>query len=363
MRRGRIFLYLLLILVIGVVLVAVVFQQLLKSEPPMEGVIDPVPTQVVDLVDVVFITQKVSRGQVLNEAVVGLVPYQREYFIEGMVTSAQEALNQRARYDLEPGTPLYRNMLADTAEDTGQTGSDAALLIPRGMVSVSIPISRLSSVSYGPQHGDHVNVIVTLMLVQIDDEFQTVLPNLTASVFAPGNTAGEDGPRSLNAYIAPGTGSFGRTFVDNGMEQTFYLVPSEPQRPRLVSQTLIQDVIVLQVGNFKLPGETQQVAATPDPFGDPTANEIVEPVQPPDVITLIVSPQDAVTLNYLLYSGAKLTLALRGATDDSRVQTEAVTLQYLLEQYNIPVPIKLPYGMEPRIDALTPPAPVMDPEP
>jgi Flp pilus assembly protein CpaB len=147
------------------------------------------------------------------------------------------------------------------------------------------------------------------------------------------------------------------------MEQTFYLVPSEPQRPRMVSQTLIQDVIVLQVGNFKLPGETQQIAATPDPFGDPTANEPVELVQPPDVITLIVSPQDAVTLNYLLYSGAKLTLALRGANDDSRVQTEAVTLQYLLEQYNIPVPIKLPYGMEPRIDGLTPPAPAVDPEP
>jgi hypothetical protein len=73
------------------------------------------------------------------------------------------------------------------------------------------------------------------------------------------------------------------------------------------------------------------------------------------VITLIVSPQDAVTLNYLVYSGAQLTLALRGVNDDSKVPVEAVTLPYLLEQYLIPVPIRLPYGMEPRVDRLTAP--------
>jgi hypothetical protein len=58
-------------------------------------------------------------------------------------------------------------------------------------------------------------------------------------------------------------------------------------------------------------------------------------------------------LNYLMYSGAKLTLALRASGDDSRVETEAVTLQFLLDQYNIPVPVKLPYGTQPRVDQLT----------
>ena len=74
------------------------------------------------------------------------------------------------------------------------------------------------------------------------------------------------------------------------------------------------------------------------------------PPTPPEVITLIVAPQDAVTLNYLMFSGAKLTLALRSAGDDTRVDTEAATLDFLLKQYNIPVPVKLPYGMEPRKD-------------
>jgi pilus assembly protein CpaB len=70
------------------------------------------------------------------------------------------------------------------------------------------------------------------------------------------------------------------------------------------------------------------------------------------LITLIVNPQDAVTLNYLIYAGSQLTLALRPSGDDSRVQTEATTMDFLLKQYNIPVPVKLPFGLEPRVDDL-----------
>ena len=136
----------------------------------------------------------------------------------------------------------------------------------------------------------------------------------------------------------------------------------------MVSQALIQDAIVLQVGDFPLE-EEQALVPTPTPepgteqggFVDQETGEVVPavtpvPPTPPDLITLIVSPQDAVSLNYLIYSGAKLTLALRPANDESLVQTEAVTLQYLLDVYNIPVPVKLPYGMEPRTDKLVKPA-------
>jgi len=66
----------------------------------------------------------------------------------------------------------------------------------------------------------------------------------------------------------------------------------------------------------------------------------------PDLITVIVTPQDAVALTYLMYSGTKFTLTLRAPDDTTRVETEAATLQYLLSQYAIPVPAKLPYVMD-----------------
>ncbi len=78
---------------------------------------------------------------------------------------------------------------------------------------------------------------------------------------------------------------------------------------------------------------------------------------PPDVVTLIVRPQDAVTLNYVMTAqtklAASLSLVLRAAGDSSRENVLPVTLQFLLEQYQIPVPARLPYSLNPRIDNVT----------
>jgi pilus assembly protein CpaB len=112
---------------------------------------------------------------------------------------------------------------------------------------------------------------------------------------------------------------------------------------------ILQNVSVLKYGNFAL-SETQPTAEQPAAEGQPAAQQ---PVEIPDIVTLIVSPQDSVTLSYLVYGGAKMTMTLRHALDDSRVATEAATLQFLLSQYNIPVPAKLPYAMEPRVDNLS----------
>jgi pilus assembly protein CpaB len=160
----------------------------------------------------------------------------------------------------------------------------------------------------------------------------------------------------MTADISAEGGIQGRAAVDPVLGQTLYVVPSEAQRPRMASQTLLQDAVILQMGNFTLPGELtpeQQQAAAQQQAVE--GQEAPPPPPAPDVATLIVSPQDAVTLNYLLYTGAQLTLALRAAGDDSRFQTEAVTLQFLLDQYRIPVPVKLPFASEPKIPNLLPP--------
>ena len=55
------------------------------------------------------------------------------------------------------------------------------------------------------------------------------------------------------------------------------------------------------------------------------------------MISIVVTPQDAVTLNYLMYSGVQMNLALRGAGDEQRIKTDAVTLQYTMDTYSIPL--------------------------
>ena len=77
--------------------------------------------------------------------------------------------------------------------------------------------------------------------------------------------------------------------------------------------------------------------------------------KPPDNITLIVSPQEAVNLTYLIDSGVDISLALRSAGDSTVIDTETATIQYFLDDYSIPLPAKLPYGLAPRVDKVPEP--------
>jgi len=382
MRRGRVFFYLAVIVILALVAVFVVWQKFLQPAGNPSNLVTQVQPTPVNLVSAVVVTQRIPRGNILDEKVVGTIQIPSDLFIQGMFSNITEVAGKRAKFDLDSGIPLTSGMLVDSADQLSSTGSNAALSIPRGMVSVSIPIDRLSSVSYAPQPGDHVNVIVTMLMVDLDTNFQSKTPDNTSAVIAPGpgvlvTTQNKDNVATTldkdisKITVQSATGGvvapLGRAELDPVLNQTFYVVPSEAQRPRMVSQTLLQDAVVLHIGTFLTKTEMLVNAISTPEAAQPTpapqqANGKATPTptepQGPDVISLIVSPQDAVTLNYLVFGGAKLTLALRSAGDDSRVQTEAVTLQFLLDQYRIPVPVKLPYGVEPRVDTL--PGPILE---
>jgi len=211
-------------------------------------------------------------------------------------------------------------------------------------VAISIPISRLNSVAYGIRDGDRVNVIATTMFIDVDANFQSKLPNYTAKVTGPGFVP--DTLPVLSASVVSGAAGSeqGRAELDPTINQALYLVPSESQRPRLVSQMILQDIQVLHLGDFTLASQDAQASQPDQAAGGPTPTP--SPAVMPDLITVIVTPQDAVALTYLMYSGTKFTLTLRAPDDTTRVETEAATLQYLLSQYAIPVPAKLPYVMD-----------------
>jgi hypothetical protein len=64
-------------------------------------------------------------------------------------------------------------------------------------------------------------------------------------------------------------------------------------------------------------------------------------------LTLIVSPQDALVLKWALETNASIDLVMRSAVDqDIYAQPEAVTLQYMLDRFQIAVPPKLPHAPE-----------------
>jgi len=304
----------------------------------------------VETVDIVILVQPVPLGGTIAKDMVALFPYPKDKYVEGFYfNNINDVVGKRARYPLQPSIALTSGLLSNEA-----VGSFASSQIPPGYVAISVPIDMLSAVSWALQPGDHVSVLVALLMNDLDPSYQTVLPNSAGVVNVPG--VNKDGavvytPKTMQ--VIPG--QIGRTELDGTLSQPVYVQPSEAQRARIVSQVLISDATVLGVGDFnQIVKAASQVSAAATPTPAPGVTPVAPtPVPTPDKITIVVSPQDAVTLNYvMLNKGAKLNMVLRSAQDTKQVKTEAVTLQFLMDQYNIPLPSKLPYGLEPRVDTL-----------
>jgi len=340
MRRGRILIFVLLILIIGLVVVAVLVRQFLLRTSRAE---EPVYKEVY------IAGQNITPGGEITEQMLDTMSLPQANVLEVMFTTEElgSLVGKIARVPLDQGMVITEAMVTDRSNAVSIAGPQWAALIPTGMTAISIPTTRLSLAAYGINDGAHVNVNGCFLFADVDPSFQTALPNNTALLTGTGFVPDQLPVLSLN--VMPGGGPQGRLELDPSLQQPYYLIPSEAQRPRLVCQTLLQDVVVMKLGNFPL----TQTTSTQPTATDPNAQAAPPPA--PDIVTLIVSPQDSVTLSYLVYTNAQLMLALRNPTDQARQATEAATLQFLLSQYNIPVPAKLPYAIQPAITALTAP--------
>jgi pilus assembly protein CpaB len=348
-RVGIIFIVLALILVIVLGAAAYFFRDFFfPAAPTAVPVSNNTPVPAVKTVDIVVLTQNITFGEPVPEEALGFAPIPADRYVEGLYfKTKEEVAGKRARYQLSSGTILTTGMMSENA-----LGSYASGQIPPGYVAIPIPITDMTSVSFALQLGDHVSVLVALRLEELDPNFQTKLPNYTGSVLKPG-TAAEGSDQSLTITIQSNgpNSKQGRTELDPVLNEPVYVQPSEEQRPRIVTQLIISDAMVLGVGKFSLEGGPSGAAAptpTPAPGGEPTPGpEVTKTPSDPNQITLVVTPQDAVTLNYIMLNlkGASLNLVLRSAGDTKSMSAEAVTLQFLMDQYNIPFPSKLPYGL------------------
>jgi Flp pilus assembly protein CpaB len=314
------------------------------------------PTPNYELVQIVVASQSISRGSVITSNVLTTIRYPKTALPQGIFfLNIEDAVGTKAKYNIDPGVPITTSMLIHEG-----AGSLASFDIPSGMTAYSIPASPETAVAYAPQKGDHVMVVGCILLSDVDTSFQTVLPNYSTRTFAAG--AGVEGYGiSTSASVFPLTdgtnASTGRFDQDpTQQDQLLYVLPSESQRPRLVCQSIIQDAVVLNVGMFPLTASEAGSAPTPTPAVAATKTNATIGQNYPGSVTLVVSPQDSIVLNYLLLSGAKLSMALKSAGDTAKYNTDPVTLQYIMDEKNIPSPVKLPYGISPRVDTLTYPS-------
>jgi len=177
MRAGRL---LIIIAILVILALAAVYAILQLSNQDGSADNAAIPTS-----NIVMMIQPVERGGFITEDMLDYLAYPTSETIETMFTNFDDVVGLQARYDLEPGIPVTSGMLVGGPDDLSTIGSDQALLIPEGMVAFPITIDRFTSLGYGLRAGDHVNVIATMLFVDLDPNFQSLTPNSTSAVITP----------------------------------------------------------------------------------------------------------------------------------------------------------------------------------
>ncbi|HEC34256.1 MAG TPA: Flp pilus assembly protein CpaB [Chloroflexi bacterium] len=320
-----------LVLVGLVIIVLAVAVGLILKFRPTEPTPEAEEEEAQQMVDVLIAANNLTRGMVIAEEHIQLQPWPVEQLPPAYYTDSIEVLGYIVRVDIPQGMPLMPSMLARSPAAVGAVGSEAALTIPSGKRAYAIPMDLLGAVAWTIQPGDHVDILVSWTIADLDEEFQTVLPN---------------------QYICIGgetecQGIYGRMEVlPTG--QTIMVYAAEATEKRYVAQMTIQDAIVLGVGKFEvgpIGGVTRPVEEEPPQTGE----EEVPPPSPPSAqaVILIVDPQDALVLKALTELQADIDLVLRAAGDTDTVTTDPVSVEYLVMRYGITPPPKLPYGVVP----------------
>lgn len=346
MRKGLIVvimgLVVLLIAVVGIVYLVNQGRAARPTPPPTTGGGEEPVTYVPEegMVEIVVAAQNIPRGVRItedNQAVV-LMPWPDWAVPPDALTDLESAYGRIARTDIALGLPILRGMLTEEAGDLGAVGSDAALLIPSGRVGYTFAVAGNASVAWAIQPGDHVDVLISLLVVDLDEEFQSPPPHQANCLLVqPGETC-EAGLMGRMQVLPSGT--------------LVNVVPAQSQWPRLVTQLTVQDAIVLRVGSWE-----EQPVVTPETQEAPPeegAQATPAPSMASRWLTVAVTPQDALVLKYAEEAGASMDLVLRSASDSNRgvVLTEAVDMQYIFERFAIEVPPKLPYGITPPVRSL-----------
>lgn len=341
MRRRRTFLLIFVILIMILVVGLIALWRSRGGGNPLDlfqpspettdvGTPQPTATPIVETEPIVVALQTIPRGMTVPPDAVEIREWPvTDDFPRGAARQLESVVGKVARVDILRQRPVLTLMVTEV--DLG-TGAEMALGIPKGKVAYALPVQILSAVANAIRPGDRVDVLLSFSMIEVDRDSQIKQPIV--------RTGGED-------CLA-------------GCQLT------GEQLPRLVSQYSVQNAQVLAVGLWQeaLPQVAVPAAvATATTAEEGAEAEATPPApEPPSVaqavtqltsVTLVVSPQDALVLKWALETNASIDLVMRSAIDqDIYAQPEAVTLQYMLDRFQISVPPKLPHAPENEFESL-----------
>lgn len=219
---------------------------------------------------VVIAQQNIGERSEIPPEAVGKADWPEAFIPAGAFNNTDQVSGKLAVQPIYQGQIILPQMLIDK-NTVKETRSNASFVVPDGKVAVAFPLNTLSGVAGALQNGDTVDILLTL---------------------------------------TPASGT--RPITATNPAQS----PGGEGQP--VSQLMLQDVLILNIGNWP------SAAASQDNRNNPAPNTI---------LTFALDRQDALALKSAREQG-EVELVLRRAGDHNKITTEPVNLQYLNKRFN-----------------------------
>jgi len=278
---------------------------------------------------VVVVVQPVRRGERIPPDAVEIRKWQVDRLPDDPVFLLDEVVGGYATVDLTPPQPLSASKVKTVVLE----GSEISLAIPQGHVGYSFPVRLVSAVANAIQPGDRVDVLISWKIVEVDQDLQIKLPVALVGdedCLAGCQPTGEQLPGMVSQYTVQNALVLGMgVFADK--EDTVEVV-----QPETTDEGQGGDLLGLGATEEPAPEQVQQ---------EPTSN--IPQLSQITVVTLAVEPQYALVLKWASESDSSIDLVLRSAADiEEFAQPEAVTLEYMINRYDISLPPRLPHALE-----------------
>lgn len=292
MRRGST-----IIIIVGVLLAlgtaAIAYVMLGRGAGP------PTPVETVtpeEMVAVVVAVQNIPAFTDISAEAVDTREIAQSQVTANHLLDPEAVVGRRTARTILRGSFIMQDWIVDP-EAVAREGKNASLNITadregRPRVAMAFETSLLLGVAGAIQNGDFVDVLISYRFIDREEEL-----------------------------AAP---------AEEGEEEA-----REPTQI-LVAQLLLQDIEVYRVGPWLVP------TPTPVPEGEEPPEEEVVPAEPmrSNILTLLLTQQDALVVKFARESGATIDLVLRGIDDHALVSTETVTMEYITARFNITIPIE-----------------------
>jgi len=342
MRGNRTLVIVALLLIVAVVIASVVYFYLQSKRSAEQLSVEGAPTAVaVETTEIVVALQTIPRGMKISveDNAVALQQWPIDSLPPAYLSSLDDVDGKFARMEIPRGMPVVPAMLGEPGGMLSVTGSAASLFEPADRVAYAIPLDTQGAVGWAIQPGDRVDVIAALKMEPVYTDFL----DTGVKEFTYLQSGGEEDVAQTSPF-----GSF--ELLPNGRWAAVY--PSEAGstvEPALLVQMTVQDAIVWHVGIWEseMTSEVQPVVETQGeeagPLGgpalaQPTPVSVAMPVvQDLQLVTLLVTREDALILKYLYEIGADLDLVLRPAgTTGPVLQTQPIWFRYIVDKYQLP---------------------------